>query len=469
MSTTLFELQRWMNAPREDEHLEFKQAKTSYDTTKLTRYCVAIGNEGGGKLVLGITDGPPRQIVGTLAFENPGAIQTLILNKVGFRVDVEELDHPDGRVLIFHIPPRPRGTAYQHDGAYLMRSGENLVSMTEDRLRKIFSEGRPDFLSELATDHQTADDVVRLLHTQSYFDMMKLPYPTTRDAVLERLQSERLIARDDDGFGITNLAALLFAKSLNEFLTIRRKAPRVIVYQGQGKLSTRLDQTGTMGYAVGFEGLIGFIDTQVKTNEIVGKALRTEVKMFPRIAIRELVANALIHQDFDETGASVMIELYDDRMEISNPGKPFIPVERFIDEYQSRNERLADLMRRMGVCEEKGSGVDQVIASVEHWQLPAPDFRVGERRTTAVLFSHQEFEAMTADDKARACYQHCVLHYVMNQKMTNQSLRERFKLSAAKSESVSRIIRDAVERGLVKLDDPTNTSKRYAKYVPHWA
>lgn len=108
MNTTFVELQRWMSAPREDEHLEFKEAKTGYDTTKLTRYCVAIANEGGGKLILGVTDGTPRRVVGTLAFENPGAVQTLILTKVGFRVDVEEAVHPDGRVLIFHIPPRPR-------------------------------------------------------------------------------------------------------------------------------------------------------------------------------------------------------------------------------------------------------------------------------------------------------------------------------------------------------------------------
>jgi ATP-dependent DNA helicase RecG len=104
--------------------------------------------------------------------------------------------------------------------------------------------------------------------------------------------------------------------------------------------------------------------------------------MFPDIAIRELVANASVHQDFKEVGASVVIEVYSDRIEISNPGKPFIPPERFIDEYQSRNERVADLMRRVGICEEKGSGIDKVVHSAEVYQLPAPDFRVGERRTT---------------------------------------------------------------------------------------
>lgn len=191
--------------------------------------------------------------------------------------------------------------------------------------------------------------------------------------------------------------------------------------------------------------------------------------MFPDIAIRELVANALIHQDFRETGTSVVVEVYSDRIEISSPGKPFIPPERFIDEYQSRNERLADLMRRVGICEEKGSGIDKVVHSAEVYQLPAPDIRVGERRTTVVLFAHKLFQDMDRSDRIRACYQHCSLRYVMNERMSNQTLRERFKLPEDKSETVSRIIRETTEAGLVKLDNPEIASRRYARYIPFWA
>ena len=133
--------------------------------------------------------------------------------------------------------------------------------------------------------------------------------------------------------------------------------------------------------------------------------------MFPKQALRELIANALVHQDFLMTGTSVMIEMYDDRIEISNPGLPPIKVERFIDEYRSRNERLGDMMRRMGICEEKGSGIDKVVSAAELFQLPAPDFRAGELRTTAVLFAHQEFPEMSRSDRIRACYQHCCLQY----------------------------------------------------------
>jgi ATP-dependent DNA helicase RecG len=164
-----------------------------------------------------------------------------------------------------------------------------------------------------------------------------------------------------------------------------------------------------------------------------------------------------------------MIEMYDDRVEISNPGVPPIRLERFIDEYRSRNERLADLMRRLHICEEKGSGIDKVVDAAEAFQLPAPDFRAGELRTTAVLFAHKEFADMSRNDRVRACYQHCCLQYVSNRKMSNQTLRERFRLAEGKVAMVSQVITATRETGLVKLDESGSTSNRYARYLPFWA
>ena len=469
MATTLDELNRWLQRPREDEHLEFKEAKTGFEPAKLYRYCVALANEGGGKLVLGVNDRRPRRVVGSGAFPDLGDVKAKIFVNVRFRVEVEELAHPDGRVVIFHIPSRPMGTAYHVDGAYLMRSDENLVPMSEDRLRAIFDEGKPDWLLQTARSPVSSEEVIRLLETQSYFDLQKLPYPSQRAGVLERFAQEKLIARDGDEYSITNLGALLFAKRLDEFEGLGRRAPRVVVYDGPGKLKTRLDRPGNRGYAVGFTGLIDFINDQTQPNELVGRALRTAVKMFPEIAIRELVANALVHQDFHEHGMAVMVEIYSDRLEVANPGKPAISPDRFIDEYQSRNERLADLMRRLGICEEKGSGIDKVVDSAEFYQLPAPDFRVGEKHTTAVLFAHKDFDDMDRKDRVRACYQHCCLRWVMNDKMTNQGLRKRFDLPDSKAEVASRIIQDTIRERLIKLEDPESTSKRYAKYIPYWA
>ena len=469
METTIQQLDALLTVRSESEQLEFKEATNTFHFEELVEYCVALANEGGGRILFGITDKLPRRVVGTKAFKVPERTVAGIYERLHLKVTFEEVAHPAGRVLVFHVPPRPAGQPVHYKGRYLMRAGEELVPMTPDNLKKIMAEGEPDWAMKPAMTDCDGDMVVQLLDTQSYFDLLHLPYPATREAVLDRFASERLIERARGVWTITNLGAILFAKKLETFDRLARKAPRVIVYEGTNKLKTKLDKLVTKGYAVSFQGLVEFINGLVPSNEVIEQALRREVKMFPEIAVRELVANALIHQDFNESGTSVMVELYDNRMEISNPGNPFISPDRFIDEYQSRNERLADLMRRLGICEEKGSGVDKVIHAAEVFQLPGPDFRVGEKRTSVVLFGHQDIEEMDRNDRIRACYQHCCLRYVMNEKMTNQSLRERFKLPDNKVTTVSQIIAATVETEKIKVADPSQTSTRYRNYVPFWA
>jgi ATP-dependent DNA helicase RecG len=469
MTTTPEQIDLWRSTPTETQRLEFKEAKHQFDNRKLYKYCVAIANEGGGQLLLGIGDKPPRQVVGTAAFNNPVEMAEKLFEAVGFRVDIEEVQHPAGRVLVFHIPSRPKGTAYHLDGSYLMRAGEELVPMSEDQLRRIFAEGGPDWLEEPAKQKLDPQQVVDLLDTQAYFDLLKLPYPSQRKGVLDRLVQERLVDAAPEGITIRRLGALLLAKKLEDFGDLARKAPRVVVYPGTSKLETKLDQVGAKGYAVGFQGLVRFVMSQLPQNEIIEDALRKEVKLVPEVVIRELIANALIHQDFRIGGASVMVEIFANRIEISNPGEPIVPVERFIDGYQSRNERLADLMRRMRICEEKSSGIDKVINAAEVYQLPAPDFRAGHQRTVVTIYGPRDFEEMGRDDRVRACYQHCALKWVMSERMTNQSLRERFRLPESKTSVISQIIAVAIEAGAIKADESVGGSRKYARYLPFWA
>ncbi len=466
-------LEKWLVTPAENEQLEFKEANQQFDTTKLLKYCVALANEGGGFFVLGVTDKAPRKIVGTNAFSTAtelNKIKAYIVEKLHFCVETTEIHHPYGRVLVFEIPPRPHGQAVSFDGAYLMRAGESLVPMTPDRLKRIFTESQPDWFNQMAKTNANADEIIALLDTQMYFDLLKLPYPTNREAVLEKLKGQGLIISKASGWQITNLAAILLAKKLDAFsASLARKAPRVVIYSGKNKLTTREDKPGNRGYAVGFESLVDFVHSSAPQNKFIEQTVREEVKMFPKQALRELIANALIHQDFSISGTSVMIEMFDDRIEISNPGIPPISVERFIDEYRSCNEKLADLMRRLGICEEKGSGVDKVVGAAEVYQLPAPAFRVGEIRTIAILFAHQDFSSMSKDDRIRACYQHCCLQYVNNKRMSNQSLRERFGVDESKAATISLIIGATKEAGLIKDDDTETKSTRYARYLPFWA
>jgi len=238
MTTTAEQIDLWRQSQSEHQRLEFKEAKTQFDNRRLYEYCVALANEGGGYLVLGIVDKPPRQVVGTQAFNNPLSMAEKLFQAIGFRVDIEEVNHPDGRVLVFHIPSRPRGTAYHLDGKYLMRSGEALVPMSEDYLRRIFAEGEPDWLEEYSKAGLDAQQVVDLLDTQTFFELLKLPYPTDRPGVIDKLLHERLIDETTAPFtySIRRLGALLLAKKLDDFPDLARKTPRVVVYAGTSNL-----------------------------------------------------------------------------------------------------------------------------------------------------------------------------------------------------------------------------------------
>lgn len=163
-----------------------------------------------------------------------------------------------------------------------------------------------------------------------------------------------------------------------------------------------------------------------------------------------------------------MVEIFDGRVEITNPGEPLVDTQRFLDTPpKSRNETLASLMRRFGICEERGSGIDKVVSEIELYQLPAPLFEVPEGFTRTVLFAHKPFTRMNKNDRQRACYLHACLKYITGDYLTNASLRERFGIEAKNKASVSRYIREAMETGLIKPDDESS-SRRWMRYVPFW-
>jgi len=284
------------------------------------------------------------------------------------------------------------------------------------------------------------------------------------------LSADELIIHTDSGrWNITNLGAILFAKRLADFRSIRRKAVRVVAYKGNSRVETIREQEGTKGYAVGFEGLINFINALIPSNEVITKALRKTLPMYPELAVRELVVNALIHQDFFISGSGPMVEIFTDRMEITNPGRPLVQTDRFLDTPpRSKNEALASFMRRIGVCEERGSGIDKVVFQTELYQLPAPVFEVVDDNTRAVLFSHRPLTKMDKADRVRACYLHSCLKYVNREYLTNTSVRERFGIKPQNMATASRLIKEALEEKVIVPYD-VSAAPKLMKYIPWWA
>lgn len=467
---------------KETEWIEFKHNNDAPE--QIGEYLSALANSAAllGKVhaymlwgvanddhdIVGTNFYPQSMKVGNEELEN--WLLHLLNPKINFRF--YELTIDDLPVVMLEIdaafrhPVQFKNQEFIRVGSYKKKLKDHPEK--ERELWRVFDQ--TPFESQIAAENIPAEDVLRLLDYPAYFDLLHIPLPDRRDGILAALESDELISKNKAGlWDVNNLGALLFAKKLSDFSGLRRKAVRVIVYRGDSRVETVREQEGSKGYACGFEGLIGFVLNLLPTNEVIGQALRKEVPMFPELAIRELVANALIHQDFQQTGTGPMIEIFDRRMEITNPGVPLVKTERFLDSPpKSRNEALASFMRRIGVCEERGSGVDKVVYQTEYYQLPAPVFEKTDEHTRCVLFSHREFKDMDKQDRIRATYLHACLRYVQRNYMTNSTLRERFGIEEQNSAMASRIIKDALGAGEIRPFDDSS-SRKYMKYVPGWA
>ena len=468
--------------PRETEWVEFKH--NNADPQEIGEYLSALANAAAlnGKafayLVWGVDD-KTHDIVGT-DFSPAGTrkgnepLETWLLRlltpKIHFHFHELTLDSLPVVVLeisrAFRHPLRFQNEEFIRIGAVKKPLKE--APDRERALWRIFDQ--VPFENMTAVDQSTADDVLRLLDYPAYFDLTEQPLPADREGIIAALADDGLIQRcEAGGWDITNLGAILFAKRLEDFATLRRKAIRVIQYRDIGRTETLREQVGSKGYASGFAGLIGFINGLLPTNEVIGPALRKIVPMYPELAVRELVANALIHQDFFVGGAGPMVEIFSDRIEITNPGEPLVDVRRFVDSPpKSRNDALASLMRRVRICEERGSGIDKVVFQVELFQLPAPLFERPDGFTRAVLFAPKPLTVMDRADRVRACYLHACLSYVMRKAVTNTSIRKRFGIEEQNAALASRLLNEAVDDKVLVIRD-MNVGTRSRSYLPYWA
>jgi len=468
--------------PGETEWVEFKSNNSKPE--EIGEYLSALANSSAlmGKVnaymiwgidndsheIIGTTFKPKNIRIGNEELEN--WLLRLASPKINF--NFYTLDIGGVAVVLLEIgaafrhPVRFKGEDYIRVGSYKTKlkdhpEKERELWMAFDKL---------PFEKEIAAENVSDEDVLRLLNYPAYFEMTDLPLPENRAGILAALNAEEIIFESKSGnWDITNLGAILFAKKLSDFSHLKRKAVRVIQYKGNSKFETIREEISEKGYAVGYEDLIKVIMQLLPSHEIIEHAFRREISMFPELAIRELVANAMIHQDFHIRGTSIMIEMFSNRIEITSPGLPLVKTDRFLDSPpKSRNEAIASFMRRVKICEERGSGIDRVVIQTEIYQLPAPVFRTTDEHTQAILFAHKELKEMDKSERVRACYLHAALRYVQNSPMTNTTLRERFAIDVKNSAIVSRIISDTMVAKLVRCHDETVGTKA-RKYIPWWA
>lgn len=474
----------WLTASREPVPHEINETDwkvdLSEDKHRLTEHLIAFANHpNGGCLVFGIADSGAK-LVGV----DQQQVQEIITRLTNLGRDAVEpaliLDHAvveqsNVPLLFVYIrehsnkPVHLRGKSIEE--AWI-RSGGTTRKATRTEIGSLMLNSHAPRWEELrATSLLTDDEVCIRLDLVTIAKLLQRPLPDDGPELMRWLTEQGMVIPDGNGYYITNFGAIAAARKLEEFENLARKSIRVIRYKGTNKVDTIDELSGHKGYAVGFEGLIGYLKRILPHSEIMQQSLRQEVSVYPDIALRELIANALIHQDFSVTGAGPTIEIYDDRITFTNPGSllPSKKLDRLIGTTpESRNELLASKFRLYRICEERGTGFQKIVQAVELFGMPPVVFRPLENAFQVTLYAPRKFADMSQQERIEACYQHAVLQYYSSQTLTNTSLRTRFKVSDRQRNQITNLIADAVAAGRIKRKDETSGNK-FAEYLPYWA
>ena len=473
---------RELLAQSESEVLEYKSNNS--DLNRIGKYVSALANSAAmlskqfAYMIWGISD--EKEIIGTKFYpesEKKGGepfiswLERMLDPKIFIEFKDLTVDEKHIVALIIHMTA---GRPVSFSGERYIRSGSSLKSLTQypEKERELWrSFDARTFEREFARVNCLENEIFRILDVQSYLTMLNYSTDSAPKEVLEKMEADSIIEKSGENYNITNLGAYTFAKDLDEFDSLKSHAVRVIRYHGVNKLAAISDTVILKGVVAGFEDLLSHIRIHLPVQEEVysESGRRIQKTDYPALAIRELVANQIVHQDFSVRGSNPMVEIYDNRVEIINPGAPINDANRLLDLPPiSRNEELANLFKKMHLVEARGSGIDKVIITLEIDNLPAPTIVAKENNTLVTLYQRKELTNMSDRERVNAIYYHASRLYLENSFMTNKSVRERFGLTNKQSAMASKVIALAVKSKAVKPYDDT-VGNKFMQYIPFWA
>jgi ATP-dependent DNA helicase RecG len=480
-------LNQLVGKPSELEWLEFKE--NYWDLEQIGKNCSALSNsamllgEPRAFIVYGVNN-DTHKMVGTSIrlkrkkgkvakgktssenFEN--WINRVLVPRIN--IGIYDFECKGKQFAIIELEPTYQSPV-TYDGTPYVRIGENTHRLDRypEKHRAIWLEtGRRTFEDAIAMPNASLDDVFKLLDVGKFFELSDYHPPRTRKNQLGALVEASFLNDTQEGtYDVTNMGALLLARDLSKFSALSGKAPRVIKYIGANKMRSEPEKPFRKGYAVGFEDLLATVQSFLE-EEALEKGHRVTRVPYHEDMLRETLANALVHQDLTISGIGPMVEIFSNRVEITNPGRSLIDKDRLLNDKRSRNVKLASAMRDLGLCEETGRGLDKVFRAAEDNHLPAPDPILSEETTQMTLLSHTAFKAMTKGEKLRSLYYHCALKYAERDFMTNASLRERFGLPNKQMQAVTDLITAAKKGNKIIPADP-DQGKKGAQYIPYWA
>lgn len=466
----------------ESEILDYKENLS--DAQAIGEYASALGNSAliyhqpAAYLIWGVED-KSKNIVGThfnpyltkASDKNQMPLITFVESYLDPKIALEWEQHEiSGKnVLILIIDVTHLNRPIKFHGKGFIRSGTSKKGLAEfpEKERQIWqSFESTTFESQTALSSLSFEAIADVLDIDKYASMLGLK---NKEIIIQSLLDQHLITEQGFNFNITNLGAYTLAKNINNFTRLKRRSLRITKYNGDKKVdNATFDRQGEIGIALSFNNVITNIMNLLPYTEDYSSGERQDIPVFPLIAIRELVANTLVHQDFTVSGMYPSVEIFDNRIVFTNPGTPLIDPERFLDYPPiSRNSDLADLMGAFNIVESRGTGIDKVVNALEINELPALDIQVQNMSTSVTLHTKKKLKDMSTTEKNQSIYWHACLYYIEDQQISNASLRKRFKLTTKDSSLISKSINSAVQAKLIKPYDPS-VGRKFIKYIPFW-
>ncbi|PII82305.1 hypothetical protein BMH32_08315 [Leucobacter sp. OLJS4] len=465
----------------ENEVVEFKS--NHLEPQEIGEYISALANAAvilGRKyayLIFGIEDKTKKVIGTTFDPESKAAgnqalvpwLHALLSDQAHF--EFREVDF-DGTKLVLLIiqAANTMPVTFKKDGWCRVKSHKKRLA-DHPAIAKELWRSLDDTPIELgaASEAISGEEVLARLSYATYFDLRGIPESTDEEEILSELAKGSMITPAEvTGWYVTTMGALLLAREIEDFPSVSRKSVRLIKYGGESKAANAKELRGVKGYAVGFEGLVATAGSWLPSDESFEGGIRRNIPMVTPRVMRELIANALIHQDLAVQGAGPMVEIYDDRVEVGNPGESLVEPDRIIGSApKSRNEKFAFAARSMGMCDERGSGWDLIGDFIEAQGLPAPLIESNGGSMRVTVWWQRAFSDYTKDEALNALFFHALVQNAKKKRVTNASVKERFGLPDKDGGKTSKLLGSAVAAGLIKIYDE-DAGFKSRSYVPYF-
>lgn len=474
---------RFLHLPSELPWIEFKE-NSNTSGPDIAKYVSALGNsatlhdEPAGYLVWGISD--DRRIVGT-TFDHHTAkgkgnedLLPWLRHSINPTPDLrfDDITLEGKKVVLLRIPAAQR-MPYTFDGKRFIRDGSYTKDLlnSPDKERNLWKKlNQFDAENQLVADNIDVADVDDYLSIEAFFSNRPEVPHVSGQPLVETLQQHGAVTYSHElGWCIPAWSALMYAHNIADFVPLQNLAPRVLQFNSSTRTDLKREWTFNEGYVLSFPKVMELIETIQPGGESIDPSGRRVITpALPGIAFREVYANALMHQNLEDTGKFITVEVFADHIDVTNPGQPLVDPQRFIDAASTtRNPTLGEALRQAHFVEQRGSGWDKIVSALEKHHFPPALIRTNGS-TTVTLSAFRPYSMMSQTERIQAVYQHACLRLLENQPVNNTSVRARFGLKDSQASQVSRLLKATTEAGLIKPYDPAAGPKTL-RYIPFWA